>query len=724
MPQRSGVSTRMAILALALFSAQSATSTPKPDEYAWLNKADDPEAASWAAAHTATAMNRLTSSPEFSAIRQEMRAAEQASQPKPTYFLLGAHIVRFVRGPDHPRGVFAVAVTRGASRGSWRDVLDVAAMDEKEGLDLEVTFLDLNKTCLAPRYERCLLPFGSGGSSLIQYREFDFSTARFVPGGFVTTPSRGGVAWLDGDTLLIAHAETSADLLPSGFPKSVYRWRRGTPLNSSVPVITAAPSDALIDVRSLGARQAGQGIIILAKDYATFELYQVNGDGLSSRLDLPTKLQGFGEPFAVGSTIVVQLASEAEVDGRRYASDTLVSYDPAAPVGTRASAVYAPTDGRYVNDPFSGIAATRDALAFVVTEHLGKTLMVATRGADGWSTRAIRTAAPGVAMKISSSDQEGECLVVEEAGFLKPTEVAVVTQQGAAETLFRARPIVDAARFVSEVRSASSDDGTAIDYYLVRPRVQASGPTPVILYGYGGYGVNADPSYFEGGLGPTLASWLSRGGAYAVAAIRGGSERGSAWALAAKGTNRQRSFDDFAAVARSMIASGFTTPDHLGSMGRSFGGLLSANMVTQHPDLFGAALVGVPITDLFRLGTDKGDISAGQKIEVGDWTDPAQIPLILRYSPYQNISAGVRYPRVLAVASARDGQVGPGHARRFVAKLQAAGADALLIEGPTGGHAFPSEFNNPTEYAAQVTFFIDALMRGAPAAASQPSSAR
>ena len=706
---------------------QPAPSLAPPDRYDWLNKADDPRAAAWAAAQTAATMRRLTQSPVFPAVQHELSEAERASRSTPGYFLLGEHIVRFTRDASHPRGVFAVASIGGTGGDrDWHDVLDVAAMNQQEGRDFEVMFLDLNKTCLAPRFERCLLPFGAGGSSLIQYREFDFATGRFVVDGFVTTPSRGGVAWLDRDTLLIAHANDPSGLLPSGFPKSVYRWRRGTPLASADTVMTAASTDSLLDVRSLGASLPGRGLILRAKDYATFELYQVARDGAPSRLDLPTKLQGFGETYSIGSTLVVQLASDAEIEGRPYAADTLVGYDLQAPIGARASTVYVPARGRYVSDPFSGIAATRNALAFVVTEHLGKTLVVAMRDAAGWAARAIRTASPGATMKLPSSDQDGNRVLVEEAGLLEPTEVALASTGGAAETLFRARPLIDASRFVSEVRSAQSSDGTSIDYYLVRPRAARPGPVPAILYGYGGYGVNADPSYFEGGLGPALVSWLSRGGAYAIAAIRGGSERGSAWALAAKGTNRQRSFDDFAAVAQSMIASGFTTREHLGCMGRSFGGLLAANMVTQHPDLFGAVLVGVPITDLFRLGTDKNDISAGQKIEVGDWTDPQQMPLMLRYSPYQNIRAGVRYPAVLAVESARDGQVGPGHARRFVAKLQSAGADARLIEGPTGGHGFPNEFTNPVEYAAQVTFFIDTLMVKAPAASSpsQPSSSQ
>jgi len=249
-----------------------------------------------------------------------------------------------------------------------------------------------------------------------------------------------------------------------------------------------------------------------------------------------------------------------------------------------------------------------------------------------------------------------------------------------------------------------------VDYYLVRPRRQKPGPVPVILCGYGGYGINSEPSYFSHELGVGLVPWLKRGGAYALAAIRGGGERGSAWANSAKGVHRQRTFDDFAAVANDMVSSGFSAPGKIGSLGRSFGGLLSANMVTQQPGLFGAALVGVPVTDLFRGVDDGSVIAAGQDTETGNPRDPKQVPIMLGYSPYQNIKAGTRYPHVLTVVSTEDGQVGPGYGRRFAAKLQSVGADSLLLEGPTGGHGFPNQFANPREYAAQVTFFIESLM--------------
>jgi prolyl oligopeptidase len=164
-------------------------------------------------------------------------------------------------------------------------------------------------------------------------------------------------------------------------------------------------------------------------------------------------------------------------------------------------------------------------------------------------------------------------------------------------------PAFDATRFVVEVRSVASKDGTPIDYFLLRPRaLHAGSPTPTLMTGYGAFGISFTPGYLDGEVGGrSLQLWLQRGGALVLPAIRGGGERGEAWHQAAIRERRQVSYDDFAAVAESLIKSGFTTAAHLGVFGTSNGGLLAATMGTQRPDLFGAVVSDVPLTDMLRM---------------------------------------------------------------------------------------------------------------------------
>jgi prolyl oligopeptidase len=683
------------------------------DQFTPLSVAHDPAAQAWAARQSQITMQRLTSSPQFPKVEDEIRRAQAASSPTPSFYLLGDKIVRFVRDDTYKSGAFFVAPRAAATTSHdipWRLVLDVGALNAREDKKYQVMFLGLNVQCLPPHYDRCLLPLGDGGSSLVEYREFDFSTGQFVEGGFHSPPTRGDFAWLDPDTILIGYIGKPEDELPSGFPQTIVAWKRGTPISEAKPIYSALRTDSLVSATTIGEGKSQRGLLNRAMDYSNFELELVSQDGSVERLDLPTKLQNFGTAFVTGSQLVVQLAESAVIEGNHYAADTLISYDTNAAPSHHVSSVFAPSTGSYVNDPFEGIIGTGDGIAFVETHNLQKTLVIAHPTAHGWTTTRSISAPPGVAMTISSHDTFGPGLIVQQSGFLQPTKTSLVVPGHDPVVLFAAKPVVDATKFVSEIHSARSTDGTMVDYYLVRPKDPKPGPVPVILAGYGGYGINSDPSYFSQDLKSGLVPWLLRGGAFSVAAIRGGGERGSAWANSAKGVNRQRTFDDFAAVAKDMVRTGFTAPGRIGSFGRSFGGLLSANMVTQQPTLFGAAIVGVPVTDLFRGVDDGSVISAGQETETGNPQDPKQVPIMLGYSPYQNIRPGIHYPHVLTVVSTEDGQVGPGYGRRFTAKLQSVGADALLLEGPTGGHDFPNEFGNPREFAAQVTFFIDTLM--------------
>lgn len=684
----------------------AAPSASAPDAFTWLEPADDPAARRWAAGQTAAAMARLTATPAFAEVRRAVADTMAKSRPQPSYYAIGDRLLRLTRDRDHPLGVLAVAPIAGGANRRWRDLLDVAAYNRAQGTHFQIMFFDPDEQCLAPRYDRCLIPLADGGSSLIQYHEFDLTTGIFVSGGFRTPPIRAGIAWLDANTLVLGHALGDVPPLKSGFPGALYRWRRGTALAESTLLFRANLGDALIGATATAGTDPL--IVSLARDYQTFEVSAIDRSGAVASLGLPRALQKFGAPVIAGRFLVFQLAGAATIEARRYAADSLIAYDAAAPAGARVSLVAAPTDGTYINDVYGGLSATRDGIAFVATRDLRKSVVLARRSVDGtWARTPLLRAEPGVAVTIrGTASTDG--VLVRQTGFLKPTEITFVASDGRTIPIDVATPVIDAKTYVSEIRTARSKDGTPIDYYLVRPRT--GGPAPTIVTAYGGYGVNLDPDYFSSGLGPALVPWLQRGGAYALAAVRGGGERGSAWADAARGTRRQRSYDDFAAVAKDLVRRGVTAPHRIGVFGRSFGGLLAANMAVQRSDLFDAALIGVPIVDLFRLGRGGSDISAGQKVEVGDWDNPAQAAVMRGYSPYQNIRAGVSYPRVLTVVSAKDGQVGPGHGRRFTARLQGVGADALLIEGPTGGHGFPDQFTDSDAFAAQMAFFIDALM--------------
>jgi prolyl oligopeptidase len=232
-----------------------------------------------------------------------------------------------------------------------------------------------------------------------------------------------------------------------------------------------------------------------------------------------------------------------------------------------------------------------------------------------------------------------------------------------------------------EQHFATSKDGTRVPYFVVLPRgAVADGTMPTLLYGYGGYQVSQLP-FYSGSVGN---AWLARGGAFVLANIRGGGEFGPAWHTSATKANKQRSYDDFIAVAQDLVARRITSPRHLGMMGGSNGGLLVGAVLTQRPDLFNAVVCQVPLLDMARF--HKLLAGASWMAEYGDPDKADEWAWISKYSPYHNVKAGVAYPQVLFTTSTRDDRVHPAHARKMAARMLEQGHQVLYYENIEGGH--------------------------------------
>jgi prolyl oligopeptidase len=248
----------------------------------------------------------------------------------------------------------------------------------------------------------------------------------------------------------------------------------------------------------------------------------------------------------------------------------------------------------------------------------------------------------------------------------------------------------DASHLATEQFEVKSKDGTRIPYFVVKPKTLHA-PAPTVLYGYGGFEIALTPSY-SANFGKL---WLTKGGVYVVANIRGGGEFGPGWHDAAQLSNRQKAFDDFQAVAQDLIARGITTPKQLGTMGGSNGGLLVGATMVQRPDLFGAVVCQVPLTDMLRY--TKIGAGASWAAEYGDPADPKARAVLLKYSPYQNVKPNVKYPPVLFVTATSDDRVTPVHARKMTARMEGQGHDVLFFENTDGGHAAAANHKQAAE---------------------------
>ena len=290
-----------------------------------------------------------------------------------------------------------------------------------------------------------------------------------------------------------------------------------------------------------------------------------------------------------------------------------------------------------------------------------------------------------------------------------PSVLAVSMADGGVQAVQQQQLAWNPDDYVTEQVFVTSADGTRVPLFLSHRRdVLPSGEVPTLLYGYGGFQVSIGPIFK-----PEWLAWMERGGLLAVASLRGGGEYGRAWHDAGRLANKQNVFDDFAACARWLAASGWTRPGRIGISGRSNGGLLVGASITQHPELFGAAIAEVGVMDMLRF--HRFTIGWGWTSDYGSADDPEQFRTLLAYSPLHNIRDGTAYPPTLVTTGDHDDRVVPGHSFKFAAALQAAqaGDGPVLIRIDTdAGHGLGKPVSKLIDERADVLAFLESALAG------------
>lgn len=702
---------RLHALALVALAAASPAMSQTPDDPQWLEPPHDEQALAWARAKTAASQAKLRALPAYATVKAELATALATGAAEPDITLMGPRAVRFLRDAEHPYGLLQLAARDAKGLpGPWRTVLDVGQLRKAESAPLELQAYDLSSACLAPTFSRCLLRLSPAGGDEVEIREFDLAKGAFVDGGFRTPKARAFAEWMGPDQIIVEHTANGAAKTLAGWPASVRLWKRGEPLANAREVYAAEPSDAIVQLFAVGEGAQRRGIIVRAINYSTFDVFAVTQQGGIEQAALPRSLKPMAVQALVGDQVIVQLGTDEVVEGKAYPAETLLAWnsDPTVPAGSKITQVYTPSGGDYLGGR-SDIASAQGKLAFVVNRQLVPRVLLATPAAGGWKVEEALAGRPGDNISVRGGGSSDDDLIVATNGFVAPRRQELFRPGQPLTLLAKDRVLFDEDRYVTEIRTATSRDGTRVDYYLLRPKTPANGPQPLFMTGYGAFGISYRPGYFDYTVGgPAFKLWLDRGGSLAIPAIRGGGERGEAWHQAAIRKDRQRSYDDFIAVAEQLVSTGYTTPEHIGVFGMSNGGLLSATLGTQRPDLFGAVVSDVPLTDLIRMR--HMGMGAAWINEYGNPDKPDEAAAMLAYSPMQNVRAGTTYPPFLVTISTEDNRVGPGHARKLAARLSDAGAPVYFLEDEEGGHGVSDAFRNPELMALRMTFLIDALI--------------
>jgi prolyl oligopeptidase len=701
-------------VAVSLAGALLAGSAPaaEADRYQWLEAPTDAKALGWAQEQSAIAHDKIAAMPGHARIEAELMGLLAAGDPPPEFVPLGKAMLRVQKSVANPHGVLSIADRDADGKpGAWRQLLSVDELRKTSGKPYELHFgSDASSTCL-PETGHCILSLSPAGSDEVELREFDLNTGRFVEDGFKVPTSRAMSAWLDKDHLLIQHTVGDVPKLPTGWAGAVYVWTRGTPLTAAREIFRADPRDAITSVRVAVSGGERVGVIMRAIDYSTFEYRLVRPNGSVELIPLPTKTKQLFTTDA-SPRVLLQLSRDAEVGGRHYPTDTILTYETssAIPVDHRLSVLYTPRPDDFLAGNFGGISASQSKVRLVMARHGVYRISTYERAGDGWREAAGSSEPVGVSVSFGAADPLGDDVIVERTGYLTPSRIELLGAGDRATSLFAAKPSFDASRFRVEVKSTRSKDGTDIDYFLLRPASPAKpGAVPTLMTGYGAFGISFAPGYLDAIVGgKSLVPWLDRGGALVLPLVRGGGDRGEAWHISAMREKRQNSYDDFAAVTEALIRDRFTTADRIGVFGQSNGGLLAAVMGTQRPDLYGAVVSDVPLTDLVRMPFM--GMGAAWTDEYGDANDPAMRAVIERYSPFQQVRKGQEYPPFLITVATSDNRVGPGHARKLAARLEDAGATVYYLEDQEGGHGVSDPLARPELMADRMTFLIDTLM--------------
>jgi prolyl oligopeptidase len=664
------------------------------DTFAWLEDVEGEGPLEWVRARNAHAEENLASSPRFEEIRAATLEILDSTEKIPAVVQRGDHLYNFWTDADHERGIWRRTTwdSYRTDNPEWEVLIDVDALGAEEG----VNWVWHGAEVLYPSRTRALISLSRGGSDADVTREFDMSTLQFVQDGFSREESKGGMGWAskDGTEVFVFTDFGPGTMTPSGYPRTVRRWCRGESLEEAEVVYEGDDTDMYIAAGADFTPGFERAFVMRAIEFYASELIEIRPEGLVT-VEVPRS----SEPVIWRDWLLVHLRDDWEVGGATYPAGSLIAtrYEDFLAGGRDFTELFAPSPTTSLAD----LTVTRHHVVVNLLDDVANRLEVVTppdradTGADddgGWRRRALdlgdEAGLPtlGTIAVGAVNARETDELWLTTAGFLSPSTLSKVTLDGAGATAsvepLKSLPaFFDATGMEVSQHFVESDDGTRVPYFQVSPAgLELDGENPTLLYGYGGFEIPMMPSY-----APAMGrAWLARGGVYVVANIRGGGEYGPRWHQAALKEHRHRAYEDFAAVARDLVARGVTRPERLGAQGGSNGGLLMGNMLVKYPELFGAVVCQVPLLDMKRFS----HLLAGASwmAEYGDPDDPTQWEYIQTFSPYHQFDAEQEHPPVLFTTSTRDDRVHPGHARKMAARMAEAGKDVTYYENIEGGH--------------------------------------
>ena len=695
-----------ALLSMSLTGASLAAQASDPsDPYIWLEDVYGAKPMEWVHAHNAKTQAVLEADPRYQQYYDQALAIAQAEDRIPNGSFIGGKIYNFWQDANHVRGIWRRTNLEDYAGGhpTWETVLDLDTLAAAE----KANWVWKGADCVRPAENRCLINLSDGGEDAVTIREFDLDTGKFVADGFVLPKGKQMASWEDENNLLVSREWNPGELGRTGYPYIVKRVKRGQPLSAAVELFRGKPDDGGYGVTPYVLRDGqNRTLDVISRPLDTFnaETYVLTSKG-ARRVAIPEKAE---LSDLVDGRVIARLREDWTPAGSktRFSGGSVVSLDLAGlktnPAHPKATLVYAPGP----RESLEGVSSSKNVLLLSTLDNVrGRTLLF-TPTKTGWKRQAMDLP-DNATLGVVSTDSKADRALIGVTSFVTPPSLWLANAAtGKAHQIMSQPPKFDASNLVVEQKQATSTDGTKIPYFIVhRKDMPLNGDTPTLLYAYGGFEISMTPSYSA----TTGKLWLEHGGAYVLANIRGGGEFGPKWHDAGLNVHRQLIYDDFAAVAKDLIASKVTSPRRLGIMGGSNGGLLMGVEFTQHPELWNAVVIDVPLLDMIRIS--KIAAGASWEGEYGSVDDPAVRAFWEKTSPYQNLRKGVNYPVPFIFTTTKDDRVGPQHARKFAARMEEMGLPFYYYEETEGGHSSGANLKQQAHTAAlQMIYLTRKLM--------------
>ena len=663
------------------------------DPYRWLESGEDAEVKAWTAAQNRYLRERLDAVPGRTWLEERLwRWQETGSLGVPVVRTQGRKVRLFYTRRDGQQNQ-PVLYVRAGRAGKDRALLDANQLSADGTAALDWWY---------PSEDGALVAYGvsTSGDESSTLRVREVATGRDLADTIPRTRACS-LAWLpDGSAFYYTRYPRPGEV-PAGeepYHRSVYQHRLGDHPTADVKVFGDGLS--LSSWPNLQLSPDGRWLAIeVSEGWSRSDLYLLD------------RKQG-GPPVAVvkGEDAVFSLAEV--LDDRLYVLSNhgapryqLFEVHPERP-GREDWQLVIPEGG----DTLESVTVAADQLVAVYLHEASARVAIFSRA--GKPVREIALPDLGTVSAVRGRHDQRDVFLAW-SSFLAPTQVLRhELPTGKTAVWQKLRSPVDPSPFTVEQVHYSSKDGTRIPMFLVHRRdLRRDGRNPTLLYGYGGFNVSLTPA-FAAWVGP----FLERGGVYAVANLRGGGEYGEAWHRAGMLGRKQNVFDDFAAAAEYLLAEKITTRERLAIAGRSNGGLLAAASIVQHPGLYKAAVVGVPLADMVRY--HRLQLARLWIPEYGSPEDPEAFAWLHAYSPYHHVADGGAYPATLILSAESDTRVDPMHARKLAARLQAATSSKqpilLRMESQAGHGAGKPMAKLIAQYTDELAFLFSELGLSAP----------